>query len=342
MIPATTAVADHHEVPAQCRNCGAGIAENYCQHCGQETRLHMPSFMEFAHEFIGHYVAIEGRLWGTFGRLLFRPGALTNEYLAGRRRRYVEPLRLYLTLSILFFALIRFTGVSLLNFGDEPLPSAGQHQTAGHKAAKQKAAEQEGTEQDAEQDADLKDAEPEDAKPKAAEPRAAEHQTANPAKEITESQIELAPILDKNVPGLRHAIENFVRMPTKEKGRVLSESFFHYAPYAMFCLMPLFALYLKLLYLGTGRRYGEHLLFALHTNSFAFVMFAAFVFLPEGFLKTVLFFWLAGYLPWAMRRVYQRSRWGTFWRWSVLIVLHVISISFAIAIAMLIGVAIAH
>ncbi|UUZ46847.1 hypothetical protein LP420_24115 [Massilia sp. B-10] len=44
-------------------------------------------------------------------------------------------------------------------------------------------------------------------------------------------------------------------------------------PYAMFCLMPLFALYLKLLYLGSGRRYGEHLLFALHSNAFAFAMF---------------------------------------------------------------------
>ncbi len=287
------AVADHHEVPAQCRNCGAGIAENYCQHCGQETRLHMPSFTEFAHEFIGHYVALEGKLWGTIGRLLFRPGALTNEYLAGRRRRYVEPLRLYLTLSILFFALIRFAGVSVLNVGDDPI-------------------------------------------------EAIEQQAATQTAPKKNSRIELAPALENNVPGLRHAIENFDDMPTKEKGRVLSESFFRYAPYAMFCLMPLFALYLKLLYLGTGRRYGEHLLFALHTNSFAFVMFAAFAFLPQGLVKTVMFFWLLGYLPWAMRRVYQRSRWGTFARWCVLILLHIISISFAVAIAMLLGVAIAH
>ncbi|MGO4382104.1 DUF3667 domain-containing protein [Pseudoduganella sp. RAF53_2] len=64
--------------------------------CGQEARLHPLSLLEFLHEFVGHYVALEGKLWGSITRLLFHPGLLTNEYLAGRRKRYVEPLRLYL------------------------------------------------------------------------------------------------------------------------------------------------------------------------------------------------------------------------------------------------------
>jgi hypothetical protein len=36
----------------------------------------------------GRYVALDGRLWRTLGALLFRPGFLTREYLAGRRRRF--------------------------------------------------------------------------------------------------------------------------------------------------------------------------------------------------------------------------------------------------------------
>jgi hypothetical protein len=280
-----------HDLPAQCRNCGADASGNYCAHCGQETRLHMPSFMEFAHEFVGHYVALEGKLWGTFTRLLFRPGALTNEYLAGRRRRYVEPLRLYLTLSILFFALIRFSGMSVVDFG----------------------------------------------KP-AAEPAAA---TA-PAAQGSEHHTDLPTLVEKGSPAVRHAIDRFDKLTTEQKGKALSDSFFHYAPYAMFCLMPLFALYLKGLYLGTGRRYGEHLLFALHANSFAFVLLAAFVLVPDGFFKFVLFCWLLGYLPWAMQRVYRKGRWGTAWRWCVLIVLHVLSLLAAVIVAMFLGVALAH
>ena len=40
------------------------------------------------------------------GLLLFRPGRLTNEYLTGRRVRYLRPLRIYISTTIIFFFLI--------------------------------------------------------------------------------------------------------------------------------------------------------------------------------------------------------------------------------------------
>jgi hypothetical protein len=53
------------------------------------------------------YAGIEGALWRTLGLLLFRPGQLTVEYLHGRRRRYLHPIRLYLTTSIVCFLLLQ-------------------------------------------------------------------------------------------------------------------------------------------------------------------------------------------------------------------------------------------
>jgi hypothetical protein len=101
-------------VPAHCRNCRAPLAAEpaprYCWRCGQETTLHEPTFLEFVHEFIGHYVALEGALWRTLGQLIVAPGRLTREYLAGRRRRYVLPLRLYLTASFVFFVVVKVFG----------------------------------------------------------------------------------------------------------------------------------------------------------------------------------------------------------------------------------------
>jgi len=98
-----------------CRNCGsplpAGPPAAYCPACGQETTLHAPTFGEFVHEFIGHYVAVAGRLWRTLAALVLRPGRLTREYLTGRRRRYVLPMRLYLTASFLFFVLVKVFGL---------------------------------------------------------------------------------------------------------------------------------------------------------------------------------------------------------------------------------------
>lgn len=60
---------------------------------------------------IGHFVAeateslthADSRLWRTLGALLLRPGFLTREFFAGRRVRYLPPVRLYLVISVLFF-----------------------------------------------------------------------------------------------------------------------------------------------------------------------------------------------------------------------------------------------
>jgi hypothetical protein len=304
--PATIEAAGHHEMPAHCRNCGAAVSSHYCAECGQETRLHVPSLTEFVHEFIGHYVAVEGRLWGSLVRLLFRPGALTAEYLAGRRRRYVEPLRLYLSLSILFFALVKFGGSDVVHFNQK-------YDANGKPVATHKAKPDALIVGDAD---DLPDDMP--------------HHTTLPEP------------LEKLVPGLRQSLDHFDRLDREQQTDILRASFFHYAPYAMFCLMPLFALYLKVLYLGTGRRYGEHVLFALHTNAFAFILFGAFLVIPDGFLKFALLCWLLAYLPWAMKRVYGKSRWGTAWRWVLLLGLHTLSLSFAIVVALGLGVAFAH
>ncbi len=59
---------------------------------------------EFVHEFVTHSVALEGASWRTLVALLWRPGHLTVEYFAGRRARYIPPLRLYLTFSLILFA----------------------------------------------------------------------------------------------------------------------------------------------------------------------------------------------------------------------------------------------
>jgi hypothetical protein len=70
--------------------------DRFCCACGQPTRIHPPTLWEFVHEWLQHYVALEGKLWKSLWALMARPGFLTLEYLAGRRQRYVQPLRLLL------------------------------------------------------------------------------------------------------------------------------------------------------------------------------------------------------------------------------------------------------
>jgi Protein of unknown function (DUF3667) len=95
-----------------CLNCGAalaGAAPRFCAACGQETNVKPPTLSEFAQQFGGAYFATEGALWRTLKLLLFKPGELTRQYLAGRRKHYVLPLRLYLTISVLVLLALRLS-----------------------------------------------------------------------------------------------------------------------------------------------------------------------------------------------------------------------------------------
>jgi len=86
----------------RCPNCHTPfppVLPPFCSSCGQETALRIPTVADFIREFGGHYLSSQGALWRTL-RLLFVPAALTREYLAGRRRHYLLPLRLFLSLVV--------------------------------------------------------------------------------------------------------------------------------------------------------------------------------------------------------------------------------------------------
>jgi Protein of unknown function (DUF3667) len=98
--------------PPYCLNCRTPLAEprpKFCGQCGQETHLRPPTLGHFVQQFSGAYFSTEGALWRTLALLLTRPGELTRRYLAGQRKRYVLPLRLYLTISVIVLLLLRLT-----------------------------------------------------------------------------------------------------------------------------------------------------------------------------------------------------------------------------------------
>jgi hypothetical protein len=93
-----------------CLNCNTPFADprpNFCPACGQESNVRPPRLGEFLQQFGGAYFATEGALWRTLKLLLLKPGELTKQYLAGRRKHYVLPLRLYLTISLLMLVVLR-------------------------------------------------------------------------------------------------------------------------------------------------------------------------------------------------------------------------------------------
>lgn len=96
-----------------CPNCGAPAPGKFCPECGQETTREPQTVANFFDALIARYVAREGPLRQTLSKLLFAPGALTVEYMAGRRARYLRPFQLYLIASVIVFAAVQLFGLNL-------------------------------------------------------------------------------------------------------------------------------------------------------------------------------------------------------------------------------------
>lgn len=88
-----------------CKNCDTPLEARYCPQCGQRNiELDRP-LLELLGEALRETLDVDGRVARTLWTLIRRPGVLTSEFLAGRRRRYSPPFRLYLIISLLFFVL---------------------------------------------------------------------------------------------------------------------------------------------------------------------------------------------------------------------------------------------
>ncbi|WP_295685987.1 DUF3667 domain-containing protein [uncultured Nevskia sp.] len=290
-----------------CRDCGARADINFCPVCSQETRIEMPTVGHFVAEFAEQTLALQGQLWRTLYSLLFKPGQLTLDYVAGRRQRYVRPLRLYLAISISFFAVLGITAGDGSFLPDDLLvddsakasnAKEGDAQTdkpASAKPAKSKAADKAlvvpktgdpavdaearveaaaaAIEAAAEAKADAAAAGEEARQEAAAAQKAkAEVEKHPPSTDKGDSSPNFSTGYAKLDARLNERFERLKALPRSEITARVVNAFLNYAPFAMFLLLPLFALFLKIGYLRRGANYAIHLLFAVNYHSFIFFM----------------------------------------------------------------------
>jgi len=88
---------------AACLNCDRPLTGPYCASCGQKRRDTDLTLRGFLHETTHELTHWDGKVPSTLKALFFRPGLLTLDFLAGRRARWLSPLRLYLICSLAFF-----------------------------------------------------------------------------------------------------------------------------------------------------------------------------------------------------------------------------------------------
>jgi hypothetical protein len=285
--------------PTACPNCGApGTGtEIYCARCGQETSLALPTVRGLLREAAGRYVALDGRLWRTVSALLFRPGFLTREYFAGRRRRYIRPARLFLVLSVALFAVLGWMGHAP-KIVDEELSQSDREEIARQEAA------------------------------------AKDDVNVAIGRDL---KLHMGIAEDSWLDPLRKRATAFNALPMQQKAEQLFAGVLRYGPYAMVALLPAFALLMKLVYLGRARRYpmrprryAAHLVFGAYNHAFLFLVAVLLMTVPVPALRAALGVWLVMYLLWSMKAVYG-GRWsGVLARASVILTAY--AICFALAV----------
>jgi hypothetical protein len=350
---------DGHALEAACRNCDSNLGEppvNFCPACGQDTLNHPPAFWEFVHEFITHYVALEGKLWKTLWLLFVKPAELTREYRAGRKQRYISPLRLYITASFLFFLVVKIAGLgSAINFSaedakaDKPVISVRLNNNPVSKchstAKKDKHDSPAVTNTAAKHDEDAADGDidkmvkgivaeaAESAKQGAAAgAKAAEAVKQNAAKSPNDDSINVADFTcaagERACQWLKDHLEAKYKGKTQTQVLgMLRDGAIANIPYAMFMMLPLFALLTKLLYINRGYYYGEHVVYALHIHAFTFFVMLLSALLPNWLAAAVLIAAAIYYLV-ALQRFFGGNWFLTFIRYSVIGILYPILLSF--------------
>ena len=89
---------------ADCASCGHPLEGRFCSNCGQQVldadKLTLHYFL--THTVVEELFDVDSKIWRTLRLLLLRPGVLALEYAAGRRRPYINPLRVLIVAVVVY------------------------------------------------------------------------------------------------------------------------------------------------------------------------------------------------------------------------------------------------
>ena len=291
--------------PVTCPNCGADKQGRFCVVCGQNDRDYLRSLFPVLYQVLAETFEADSRVWRTLGALFVRPGFLSLEFSRNRRAHYLSPFRLYLFTSLLFFLLLSLT-VDEGKRGDGP--GLIQVQVGDSEEDKDDAIANFGFD---ELEANTEAIET--LKRSLGEARASKIDEILARPESSPSRMLLitnAEGLSGGDEGLDEPLDLFVAGQLVDvlhaPSTVVRDRFVGYLPVAMFFVLPMYALMLKVLFIRRHRFYAEHLVFSMHIHTIAFIVFGVALLTPPPWpwVDQILLLALTGYYVVALKRFY--------------------------------------
>jgi hypothetical protein len=217
-----------------CKNCDNEFSGHFCNNCGQSAKDFDRPVSVLIVDAMSNMWAFDTRLWKTLKSIMFKPGEMALDYMAGKRVRYMPPFRLYLFISFIFFLLLRLstdadTNIKLISIEDKE---------------------------------DSKKEQVVEINPEYVDLAAIQNQINNESKKE---------ISEKDKKG-KNGKRNFEEV--KQNKELYISRFFTYLSWALIVMMPLYAMLLWFLFRKQQKHYLAHFIFSLNQHAFLFVIFS--------------------------------------------------------------------
>ena len=304
-----------------CLNCDTIVLGSFCQNCGQENIEPKESVWHLISHFFNDVTHFDGKFFSTIKILITKPGFLSSEYSKGRRTKYLNPIRMYIFTSAIFFFIFFsvYKGETVMNISNtgrsaksdsiryevyKELPHKGPVLSKEEWLVKEK--------------------------PKGI--------TIAPGNYRSKEQYDslLKAGIKKHNWFERHLVYKSIELNSKYHDdnklfiKDMAAKFLHLLPQLFFVLLPLYALLLKIFYFRSKDfYYTDHVIFTIHFYIFLFLvmMFILFLkqleiythFTPISYLSYLLQLYTFFYFYKSMRKFYLQRRGKTILKYFLIL-----------------------
>ncbi len=325
-----------------CTNCGKELSakENYCPNCGQENDNKRQTFGKVMLELFQSFLSIDSSLAHSIPALLFRPAFLTKEYLRGRRKRYLDPIRMFITIVVLYFIVASWGENKESNFDD-----LNNIDTSALSASMDTSVII---------DNEALKLSVKDRKSKITMQQLRDSLQKEDELELGDTDFPMIKSLVKSgITGTDEIMDTMQVKKTfwnrfyyteliklaKTEFKELKRYFISKLPWIIFCFIPVFALILKLVYIRRKFLYIDHMIFAFHLHSFYFmigILSSIFSLFCDADIFAWMFFASVIYTISALRNFYNQGWLKTILKLLIILIFYSIAAMFSMIIIFLV------
>jgi hypothetical protein len=322
-----------------CENCDHVFKGKYCPNCGQKVDEFNRPIGYILHFYLSHSFAFDNRTFKTLKHLISRPGFITTEFFKGRRIRYISPFQILMVLSFIFFLLLQILSERSLNeitkkdFSNNSKIEADSIHIVTSEISTDSLPVSLGKEALTKLD---KLSEKQDTSTQADSSSAV---TLTLSGNFSEDLNKMADQYEKNLshtnsPKEQEKIRSKISMCRNPE--ILISKILKLLSWALFALVPVLALILKLTYIRHKQMYIKHLIFSTHTQSYLFIVliiiagYALLFNLGLSVISTILLLTIPVYQVIALKKFYGGSYIKTIGKFIVISFLYLITLFIAV------------